>query len=160
MRRVLGVAAIAGGALRVVDAFATAWPQVALLYLVTDVLLLAGATGLWLARRATLGLAGMIGLGVFAIGIVMVRVSAFGIGAYQTGATVALLGLAVYATETLVTRRGWLWAPLAWLAALAAGLAGSSVPAGVLFGIGFIAAGLEAVYGVPQSAQTATSTVT
>ena len=168
MRR-LGWAAISGGVLRIADAFtAQALPQgmLAALYFATDVLLLAGIAGLWRQRRATLGLAGRIGLGVFVLGILAIRASAFGIGSYRLGAAVALLGLALYAAEALFG--GARWAPGAWLAALAAGLAAAAglVPdamtalAGVAFGSGFVAAGLETLYGAPQSAQTATSTVT
>ena len=165
--RASGVSAIAGGALRIADSFADLPPAaLALLYLATDVFLLAGIAGFWIGRLGRIGIVGRIGLAVFVAGILMVRASAFGLGAYQTGATVALLGLAIHSVEALF--RGPLWAPIAWLGALAAGIAGAAgfastamtAFAGVLFGLGFIAAGIETLYGVPQSAQTATSTVT
>ena len=70
----------------------------------------------------------------------------------------ALLGLAAYSVDALVRR--WHVAALLWLAALFAGLAGQVTAAGIVFGLGFVAAGVEILYGAPQSAQTATSTVT
>lgn len=165
--RASGASAILGGVLRIADSF-TVLPQstFALLYLVTDAFLLAGVAGLWVRRRARIGLAGTVGLAVFVAGIAMVRASALGVGSYRTGATVALLGLAIYALETLF--RGAPWAPAAWLGSLAFGIAGTAgfapstmtALAGVLFGLGFVAAGIETLYGAPQSAHTATSTVT
>ncbi|MEJ0043599.1 MAG: hypothetical protein WDM81_15890 [Rhizomicrobium sp.] len=164
-----GLAAILGGSLRIADSFATnALPQgtLALLYLVTDVFLLAGIAGLWVKQRAGLRIAGTIGLAMFVVGILLVRASAFGAGTYQAGATVALLGLAVYSVESLLRRISA--APVLWLGAFAAGIAGAAglapgamtVLAGVAFGLGFVMAGIETIYGAPQSAQTATSTVT
>jgi len=167
--RATAIAAILGGVLRIADSFtANVLPQttLALLYFATDVLLLAGIPGLWARRRAAIGIAGMIGLTLFVAGILLVRASAFGAGSYQTGATVALLGLAIYSAASLF--RGINAAALLWLGALAFGIAGAAgfLPAGmtalagVAFGLGFVAAGFDILYGAPQSAQTATSTVT
>ena len=144
-------AAIAGGLLRIADSFTMGVlsPAVlAVLYAVTDGLLLAGVAALWWTRRATIGWTGRIGLGVFVLGILAIRAAAFGLGSYPLGATAALLGVAVYALEALT--RGARLAPLAWLLALAAGIAGAAgvapagmtALAGVLFGLGFVAAGV------------------
>ena len=81
----------------------------------------------------------------------MVRASAFGVGGYQLGATVALLGFAAYSIETLVRRNAAPWAPLLWLLALVVGIAGAlgyesetaTFWAGIAFGAGFVAAGVE-----------------
>jgi hypothetical protein len=152
MRRVLAGAAILGGGLRIVGAFASGKPEMlALLYLATDIALLLGAAGLWRTRRG--GIAGMIGIAVFALGILTIR-----FGFYTVGAPVALIGLALWSVEALF--KGARVAPVLWLAALAAGAAQFAVAAGVLFGLGFIVAGASMIYGWPQSAQTATSTVT
>lgn len=157
--RAAGMAAIAGGSLRIADSFLKAPPdRLGLLYFFTDVLLLGGIAGLWSKRRTTLGIAGTPGIAVFAAGILMVRASALGVGTYTLGATISLLGLALYSIDALF--KGSRVAPIAWLAALTAGVLGSVVAAGVLFGLGFVAAGLDILYGAPQSAQTATSTVT
>lgn len=152
--RVGGVSAVLGGLLRIVDTFTTeVLPQgtLAVLYFATDALLLAGIAGLWLQRRATLGLAGSAGLAIFVAGILAIRVSAFGIGSYQLGATIALLGLAIYSLETLLRRNALVLAPVLWLVSLAAGIAATAgiaplpmmAVAGVVFGAGFVAAGWQ-----------------
>ncbi len=157
--RACGLSAIAGGLLRIVNSFTAASFSAAtltVLYFVTDVFLLAGIFGLWRQRRAALGIAGMVGLAVFVAGILTIRISALsvlGAGGYQMGAAVALLGLAIYSVETLLRRHGAPWAPMLWLLALAAGIAGAAgvspaamtAVAGVLFGAGFVAAGAESL---------------
>jgi hypothetical protein len=154
--RASGLAAAAGGALRIVDIFTAGVASqgtLAVLYFLTDVFLLAGIAGLWWTRRASLGIAGTAGLAIFVLGILAVRASALGIGSYQLGAAIALLGLALYSLETLVGRHASPWAPVAWLASLAAGLAATAgfqpvamtALAGIAFGVGFIAAGGEAL---------------
>jgi hypothetical protein len=153
-----GLAAVAGGVLRAVDTFASevlTQGPLAVLYFATDVLLLAGVAGLWWKRRASLGIAGVAGLAIFVLGILVVRASALGVGSYQIGAAIALLGLVLYSLETLITRRAAIWAPIAWLVSLAAGIAATvgmqpvamTALAGVAFGLGFVAAGAEIVRG-------------
>lgn len=152
--RLSGMAAVAGGVLRIVDSFTTqvlSAGTLTMLYFVTDIFLLAGIAGLWLRQRSTLGIAGTLGIAVFVAGILMIRASAFGIGAYQLGAAVALLGLALYSLETLFKRSAAILAPVLWLTSLAAGVAGMAgfapqamtIAAGVTFGTGFIVAGAE-----------------
>jgi len=174
--RTLGLAAIAGGVLRAVDSFTTqsfSAGTLAALYFATDIFLLLGIAGIYWSRRTTLGLAGIIGSAVFTIGILLVRVSAFGAlgsNGYQLGAAIALLGLAVLSGETLLRKLGGAGSAILWLASLALGILGALgvapavmvLAAGVAFGAGFITAGVEifAAQGRPQSAQTATSTVT
>jgi len=149
-----GVSAVLGGLLRIVDTFTTdVLPQgtLAVLYFVTDMLLLAGVTSLWFKRRPMLGFAGTAGLAIFVFGILTIRASAFGIGSYQLGATIALLGLAIYSLETLLRRNAAVLAPVLWLVSLAAGIAATAglaplpmmAAAGVAFGAGFVAAGWE-----------------
>jgi hypothetical protein len=150
--RVGGLAAIAGGILRIANAFTGQLPQgtLAVLYFVTDVLLLAGVAGLWLTRRAQMGWAGSAGLAIFVLGIATVRASAFGIGSYPLGAGVALIGLAVYSIDALVWRSSP-WAPVFWLSAVppavtaALGVApfAMSALAAVAFGAGFMLKGIE-----------------
>jgi hypothetical protein len=122
------------------------------LYLVTDLLLLLGLFGLYAENAAKLGLLGAAGSAVFVFGILVVRsphVSFFGLGGYQAGAAIALFGITVLGAMMLArgTRR---LAPLLWFSALAAGLwaatgflAGPATAlAGLLFGAGFVAAGV------------------
>ncbi len=97
-------------ALRIADSFTgeiLPAPTLAVLYFVTDVFLLAGIAGVWWRRRPRLGWAAMAGLTVFVLGILAIRVSVYGVlgaNGYQLGAAVALIGLAVYAMETLLRR--------------------------------------------------------
>jgi hypothetical protein len=121
--KVLGMAALAGGALRVADSLVTgvsSTSTLALLYLLTDFLLLLGIGGIYWSRRGRLGAVGTIGAATFVAGIVLVRVSAFGaLGAsgYMLGATVAVIGLAVLSAETLIRRSGAYRSAALWLLA-------------------------------------------
>lgn len=154
--RAFAIAAILGGVLRVADSFTTQASAVTLaaLYFTTDVFLLLGIAGIYLSRRATIGVAGTIGSAIFALGILVVRVAAFGIlgaNGYQLGAAIALLGLAILSGETLLRRHGGTTSAVLWLVSLALGLVAMFgiapailvVAAGVAFGAGFVAAGLE-----------------
>lgn len=154
---VLGLAAMAGGALRIVDSFTTQMfsaGTLAMLYFLTDVLLLLGIAGIYWSRRDKVGIAGVGGMAIFTIGIILIRVAAFGgLGAsgYRLGAAVAVLGLALVSAEALLLRNGLYLSALSWLAALALGVAGAfgvtpdvmTILAGVAFGAGFVAAGLN-----------------
>jgi hypothetical protein len=152
--RLSAIAAIAGGLLRAADPLfgAAHLPNTTLeqIWFVIDVLLLCGATGIYLANRET-GLGGFLGFAVFVIGILLVRstgVTFFGLGGYQAGATVALIGIALFAV-TLAARRTQIAAASLWLASLGAGLLSRTglgaaylvAVSGVLFGLGFAAAG-------------------
>lgn len=100
--------AIAGGGLRVADSVTTnvlPADTLALLYPLTDTLLLAAGAGIWWWRRRTLGPAATAGIVIFVVGILTIRVAAFGVlgaAGYQVGAIIALLGLAVYSLDTLL----------------------------------------------------------
>ena len=157
MVRVLGVAAMAGGALRIADSFvihAYSLAMLAMLYFLTDVFLLAGMAGIYWSRRAKIGIAGTLGAAIFVVGILLVRVAAFGVfgtNGYQLGAATALIGLAILSAETLTRRDGAYVSAGLWLLSLALGIAGAlgvmpaalQLLAGVAFGAGFVAAGLE-----------------
>jgi len=163
--RVLGFGAIAGGVLRIVDSFTSESlsPQtLALLYLVTDILLLLGIAGVYWSQRAKLGIAGMIGAAVFALGIVWIRFSTYampGANGYQLGAAIALIGLGILSSDELVRRSGAHAPSVLWLAALLFGIAGAlglmvplmTVAAGVAFGAGFVMAGRQ-VLATPKAA--------
>jgi 4-amino-4-deoxy-L-arabinose transferase-like glycosyltransferase len=155
--RGLGLAAIAGGALRVVDSFTTqslSAGTLAALYFATDVLLLLGIAGIYWSRRATLGVAGVIGAAIFVFGILLVRLSAFGLlgtNGYQLAAALALVGLVILSIEALLRRTdAGVSAPL-WLVAFVFGIVGAfgvmtpvmTVLAGAAFGAGFVAAGFK-----------------
>jgi hypothetical protein len=149
------LAAITGGALRVSDGLLVPSMSVQVqqfAYFITDLLLLCGMCGIYLTRSHRLGLAAFTGFVVFWIGIFMVRsstLSLFGYSAYLIGATVTLLGAVALGAEMLLREVFPRWAPVLWIAALFLGMfglrsawAGWSVTlAGVVFGLGFIAAG-------------------
>ena len=155
--RIFGLAAIAGGMLRVIDSFTSASlspATLAVLYFATDVLLLLAIAGIYWSRRANLGVAGVTGTAVFAVGIVLIRISAFGIfgaNGYQLGAAIALLGLAIFSLEELLRRDKTNAAAILWLAALVFGILGAlgvmaplmMIAAGVAFGTGFVLAGRQ-----------------
>ena len=151
------LAAIAGGALRIANSFTTNVLPTAtldLLYLITDVLLLAGIAAIWWRRRRSLGPAAHAGVAIFVLGTLLIRVAAFGVlgaAGYQIGAGVALLGLAAYSVETLVRRAASLCPPALWFVSLMCAIAGAlglapatlTGAAGVTFGVGFVMAGVE-----------------
>jgi hypothetical protein len=155
--RLSALAAIAGGALRVADGLLvpSASAQVQqFAYFTTDLLLLWGLCGIYLTRSHRLGIAGFTGFVVFWIGIFMVRsstLSLFGYSAYLIGATVTLLGAVALGADLLLHDVFPRWAPALWIAALILGMLGlrpawagwSVTLAGVIFGLGFIAAGIS-----------------
>ena len=155
--RTLGIAAMIGGLLRVADSFITQSASagtLAALYFTTDMFLLLGMAGIYLSRRTTIGIAGTLGAAIFTLGIVLVRVSAFGVlgtNGYKLGAAVALLGLAILSAETLLPRHGGTSSAILWLLSFALGILAAAgvapailmLGAGVAFGAGFVAAGLE-----------------
>lgn len=157
----LGAAAMAAGALRIIDSFTAqslSPAALAVLYFATDVLLLLGIAGIYWSRRAQLAVAGTGGTMIFVIGIVLIRLAAFGVlgaNGYQLGAAVAALGLALLACEDLLRRSGHDVAAALWLATFGFGVAGAlglvpvvmTMLAGVTFGAGFLAAGLEVARG-------------
>jgi hypothetical protein len=145
--------AIAGGGLRLAESFTTNVLRadvLALLYPLTDVLLLAAVAGIWWWRRQTSGPAATGGIVIFVVGTLTIRVAALGVlgpAGYQVGAILALLGLAVYSLDTLLRAGAAPWPPVLWLASLAAAILGTlgvaplvaTIAAGVAFGAGFIA---------------------
>jgi hypothetical protein len=155
LARAFGFAAMAGGALRVVDSFLaqtlSAW-TLAALYFATDVFLLLGMAGIYLDRRSTLGVAGVSGVATFVVGILLVRGAAFGmlgVNGYQLAAAIALIGLVILSTETLLRKNDATASAALWLSAFAFGMIGAlgfmtplmTILAGVAFGAGFIVAG-------------------
>jgi hypothetical protein len=149
--RLSAATAILGGGLRVVDAFLNNTDiyvqQVA--YFVTDVMLIFGLCGIYLSRSNRLGLAGLLGFAASIIGILMVR--SFGPGAYLVGASVTLLGIVVISVAMLARAAFPKSAPIFWIASLIVGMIGllpfginwGVTLAGVIFGGGFIAAGID-----------------
>lgn len=155
--RLSGASAVAGGALRIVSAlpFSADPIQQQWLWVIIDILLTLGLIGIYVARAEKLG---FLGLASFAVAMAALSfiggpdADPFGFSTYEQGAmtlVIALIGLSL----------AWLRAnerprapPLLWFAsALAAGVI-AQLPApmpdyaftiaGILFGAGFVFAGL------------------
>jgi drug/metabolite transporter (DMT)-like permease len=155
--RLCGGAAFVGGGLRVADAYlavtnAIRTQQIA--YLVTDLMLIVGLCGIYLPKRKTLGLIGLLGFAASNAGLLIVRISAFnhlGSNAYLTGATVTLIGVVAMGTVMLIRKAFPKLGPVLWIASFVVGLIGLLSPglswavalAGVIFGAGFIVAGIN-----------------
>lgn len=154
--RLSGAAAIAGGALRIASSFPLITDPVSLEWLYTgiDVLLLMGLIGIYLVRAERLG---FLGLTSFAVGLAALSfiggpdADPFGFSTYEQGAytlAIALIGLSL---AWIRTGEKPIWPPLCWIGSvIAVGVLNFIPPlsgyglaaAGVLFGLGFVLAGL------------------
>jgi len=155
--RVLGVAAIISGGLRIVSAFIPWAPDQAwleILYLVIDICLLFGFMGVYLAHRDRVGIRGFVAFAIAETSIASIVgpdgvVPAYGIDTYQLGVLVITVGLTLFAVVQLVARAGPPWAALCWVASMLFGVGGAFggspeigfLIGGVLFGLGFVLAG-------------------
>jgi hypothetical protein len=146
-----GIAAIAGGALRVGEPLLKAvltGNALPLSYFLIDVFLLLGLIGWYGWRAEKLGIAGLIGFVSGVVGILAIRTGAlFGPQGYVIGATLLLAGLVVMNGPALIRRDRPICPPLLWLAAFVLGLGSLACAplawvAGAVFGIGYIFAGI------------------
>lgn len=154
--RLSGAAAVTGGALRMIVAFPLTNDAIMLewLYAGIDALLLMGLIGIYLNRAERLG---FLGLASFAVAVAALSfiggpdADPFGFGTYEQGA--AALAIAMVGLSLAWARAGEkpLWPALAWFGSvivvgvleLIAPLAPHAMPAaGVLFGLGFVLAGV------------------
>ena len=154
--RILGTAAILGGALRIGSAFIPWTPDSApleVLYDVIDVLLLFGLMGVYFATRGAIGILGFAAFAIAETGIASIvgpDTTAFGIDTYQSGVLVITAGLTLFAIQLLLTRALPWWASVWWIASTAVGVGATAggnaglgfFAGGVLFGLGFIASGV------------------
>ena len=161
--RLCGIAAIVGGALRVCDAFLAATTAVyaqQIAYAVTDLMLLLGLCGIYLPRRKTLGLLGFLGFVASIAGLAIVRssgLSVFGTKSYLIGASVTLIGVVDMGAVMLARKAFPKLAPALWIASFFVGLIGlmsaklgwAVALAGVIFGVGFVVAGINLLQPVP-----------
>jgi hypothetical protein len=160
--RLAGAAAIAGGAMRIVASFPLIDDAAMLewLYAAIDVLLLFGLIGIYLARAGRLGFLGLASFGVAVAALSFIGgpdADPFGFSTYQEGATalaIAMVGLSI--AWLRVGERPFA-APACWFGSIiAAGVLGmlpdpapsyGLAAAGVLFGAGFVSAGLDLIRG-------------
>ncbi len=155
--RLAGAAAVLGGATRIATSFVP-WDGSAAIEAVAltiDVLLLFGLMGIYLAHRAALGWPGFGAFVLAELGIASIvgpDSVAFGIDTYLAGVHAISIGLALLGVAMVVKRVETL-AAVCWIASLVAGVAGGFVGqatagfliGGILFGLGFVAAGLGLV---------------
>jgi len=150
--RTLGVAAVIGGGLRIADCFTGSVIDMTTLdrmYFATDVFLMLGLAGWYFSRAGRLGSPGLTGFVLSAVGILVIRsAQLFEPRGYMIGSVLFLIGLTVMNVLTILRRDGAIAAPVLWNIALVFGiLALTSGPiasiAGVIFGLGYIAAGIE-----------------
>lgn len=147
--RLSGVAAMTGGALRIVSAFPiiTDPIQQQWLWAIIDIFLTLGLIGIYVARSEKLG---FLGLASFAIAMAALSfiggpdADPFGFSTYEQGAMTLVIALIGLSLAWVRAGERPLAPPLLWFAsALAAGLPEYGfMVAGALFGAGFIAAGL------------------
>lgn len=155
--RLSGLAAILGGLLRVIAAanLPLDAAQAEALYTIIDILLLLGFIGIYLARAEVLGFGGLT---AFIVGVAALSfiggpdADVFGFPTYEEGATVLALALAALSIIWLGRKQKPFAPPVLWLgsvvAAGALGMSYTTAPhamtaAGILFGLGFVAAGLD-----------------
>ncbi len=159
--RLSGLAAIVGGGLRVVSAlepWRASGEMTEIIYAVTDITLLFGLMGIYLAASARLGPLGLAAFVVAESGIASIvgpDTQVFGTDMYQLGVTVISLGLCALGVLMLVLKTGPRIAGLCWIASTAVGAGGPMLGqaeagffvGGILFGVGFVVAGAGIVMG-------------
>ncbi|MFO0204302.1 MAG: hypothetical protein ACK528_14365 [Alphaproteobacteria bacterium] len=148
--RLSGAAAIAGGALRIFSAFAllTDPIQQQWLWVIVDIFVTLGLIGIYVSRAEKLG---FLGLASFIVGMAALSfmggpdADPFGFSTYEQGAMTLVIALIGLSLAWVRAGERPLAAPICWFAsALAAGLPDYGfLIAGILFGAGFVFAGLS-----------------
>lgn len=156
--RLAGAAAALGGALRIAAAFIPSQPdsaQLELLYFVIDLSLLFGLIGIYAGQCERFGWIGLVGFVAAASGLASIAgpdADIFGFNIYGIAVGVIGVGLALISVAMLWDATLPRWIPALWIGSLLAGIAANAVPdsaqaaflvAGVLFGLGFLGAGIE-----------------
>ena len=147
------VAAMAGGALRVVSSFipyAPESPGLELLYAIEDALMLFGLMGVYFSVATETGWTGLAGFVVAVIGLASIvgpDPVMFGINFYEAGASCLLAGLSIFSAALMLAGQLRLAAGL-WIAALILAVAGAATAqpvliaaSGGIFGLAFLASG-------------------
>jgi hypothetical protein len=171
--RLAAIAAIAGGALRILAAFPLTQDPLTLewLYTAIDVLLLFGLVGIYLARASRLGFLGLASFGVAVAALSFIGgpdADPFGFSTYQEGATTLAIAMAGLSIAWIGARERPFSPPILWFGSvLAAGVLGrfgdplpayGLIGAGVLFGAGFLSAGIDLLRGGSARSGPAAST--
>lgn len=155
--RLAGIAAILGGALRILSALPLPLDPInqQWLWIGIDVLLTLGLIGIYLSRAERLG---FLGLASFIVAIAALSfiggpdADVFGFSTYEQGAATLVIALIGFSLAWLRAREKPWAVPLCWFGcALAVGILGMApaplpdyafMASGMLFGAGFVFAGL------------------
>lgn len=150
--------AIAGGVLRIISSFIPfeeGHVGLEAYYALIDLFLIFGLSAVYLTVASYLGWSGLMGFTVAIMGLASIvgpDPVVWGVDFYRLGAAVLMLGLAGLSLQML-RARVMKQAALFWLGAFATGilstLTGSPFVfaiAGMLFGLGFVSAGLDAAH--------------
>ena len=149
-----GGAAIIAAVLRAVGSVVPASSEsaaLASLYLVTDLFIVLGLTGWYIAQHEHVGVQGLLGFVLGVVGVCLIRSSGSfpGMDLYSIGAPLLVIGLIVLAASAWRAGLMAVWVPAALLAAALIGPVGYLVPgasalfaaSGLAFSIGFGGAG-------------------
>jgi len=154
--RLGGIAAVLAGILRGIASFIPATtPDVALqlLYLLTDIFILLGVFALYGVRYKEIGKLGFLGFLMAVIGILVIRSSTAiaGVNLYPAGSLIFSLGLIILGIRLWLCNVLPSWVVGLWSLSVLVGIIGYFVPsfdllfvvAGLMFAIGFAAAGIK-----------------
>jgi hypothetical protein len=152
-----GLAAIAGGLLRIAVAFPVISDEIMLQWLYTgvDVLLMFGIIGIYLDRATRLRFLGLVSFVIAVAALSFIGgpdADPFGFSTYEQGATTLAIALVGLSIAWISAGERPFFAPLCWFASVVAagalGLSPATEPygflvAGALFGLGFVLAGYD-----------------
>lgn len=150
-----GLASIIAGILRGINSLLpTSMPTATLasLYLITDIFILLGMMGLYGFQERASGLWGFLGWLLSIGGIGIIRYGAIaGANLYSAGALLFAAGLILFAVGSWLANQLPRWVSVVWILSTIVGICGYFVPglkqlfviSGLMFGIGFSAAGLK-----------------
>lgn len=153
--RLGGLAAIVAGILRGVNSFlpsSTPRVEIAILYLLTDIFILFGILGIYGFQHQESRLWGVFGFLFAIIGIVIIRTGTIsGVSLYPIGALTFTAGLSLLAVGSWIARKLPRWVSVFWVLSAIVGFIGYFIPglnllfiaSGIIFGIGFAAAGIQ-----------------
>lgn len=150
-----GLAALLGGALRIIAAFIPFEPGLIgleVFYALIDIALLAGLTAFYLLRSDVFGAVGFTGFATTFTGLAVITGPDgmfAGMDMYEFGVLVIALGLVLMSIQIVRIRISPVWAGYAWLATPALSIIGDMagypdqgfIAAGIAFGLGFIGVG-------------------
>jgi hypothetical protein len=154
--RLGGIAAVLAGILRAISSFIPAtFPDAALqvLYILTDLFILLGVFALFGVRYQEIGKFGFLGFFIAVVGLLVIRSSKAitGVDLYPAGSLIFSLGLILLGIRLWLAKVLPIWVVGLWSLSVFAGILVYFVPllefltvvAGLLFAIGFAAAGIR-----------------